>query len=537
MPSAVATQITDLFGGKIMKRRMIILISAMILILLSAFSCKRAHSGDDGALAGTGTIVSNYSVGLEFAPYKGNSEYRLIGIGTCKDKDIYVPPTYLGLPVTSVDAKAFEKEYIDSISLPSSILTVGKRAFAECTIKSVTFSEGLTEIGQEAFFDCRILTEALIPASVEKLGDSVFSGCRSLKKLEFAYKSSLREIPKYAFLGCSALCEVIFPESFGITRIGNNAFASCSSLKNITFTGECALTEISSGAFADCHSLETFNFPAETPLRAIKGSAFARCTKLKGVDLPDSLVSVEAYAFSFCTSIKSLHIGKDLIDISSLAWTMCDLDTVTVDKENSFWESTGNCLLSSGGTVLALGTNNSVIPETVTKIDAYAFAGLTSLTEITLPEKLSTISDWAFTKTSLRKITIPDSVKQIGMGAFSECTFLESILFEEKSSCTSIGSLAFNATAITSILLPSSITTVGEHAICACDGLKEVTILDSGSASMSNPISQCMSLEVIRFSGSTERWREIENIHGEDWYISCPNVKVICSDGTVTYNR
>ena len=128
-----------------------------------------------------------------------------------------------------------------------------------------------------------------------------------------------------------------------------------------------------------------------------------------------------------------------------------------------------------------------------------------------------------------------NGITAIGNAAFYFCGSLTEIIIPH--GVTSVGSLAFNATAITSILLPSSITTVGEHAICACDGLKVVTILDSGSASMSNPISHCMSLEVIHFSGSTERWREIENIHGEDWYISCPNVKVICSDGTVTYNR
>lgn len=47
------------------------------------------------------------SEGLEFSLNSLGTEYSVIGIGTCTDKDLFIPKTYNNLPVTSIENRAF----------------------------------------------------------------------------------------------------------------------------------------------------------------------------------------------------------------------------------------------------------------------------------------------------------------------------------------------------------------------------------------------------------------------------------------------
>ena len=63
----------------------------------------------------------------------------------------------------------------------------------------------------------------------------------------------------------------------------------------------------------------------------------------------------------------------------------------------------------------------------VTTIGTYAFQGCSKLTEITLPDVLTAIPEYAFGNTGLTSITIPASVVSVGARAFQVCNSLSSI--------------------------------------------------------------------------------------------------------------
>lgn len=59
------------------------------------------------------------------------------------------------------------------------------------------------------------------------------------------------------------------------------------------------------------------------------------------------------------------------------------------------------------------------VPDSVSRIDSYAFFGRKGLTSIAVPESVRYIFDYAFAYCdNLASLTVPDTVESIGGGAF-----------------------------------------------------------------------------------------------------------------------
>lgn len=76
-------------------------------------------------------------------------------------------------------------------------------------------------------------------------------------------------------------------------------------------------------------------------------------------------------------------------------------------------------------------SNNNIrsvtIPNSVKRIDGYAFENCYSLNSVTFSSGLKTISNGAFSNTNLKNVTIPNSVTEIYDCAFSGCENLSSL--------------------------------------------------------------------------------------------------------------
>lgn len=118
------------------------------------------------------------------------------------------------------------------------------------------------------------------------------------------------------------------------------------------------------------------------------------------------------------------------------------------------------------------------VPNGVTSIEAFAFLRCSGLTSITLPDSLTSIKCSSFNGcSSLTSITIPEGVSSIGSSAFFNCTRLTSITMPD--ALTSIENSAFyDCASLTSITLPASLTSVGNCAFKGCTSLESVYISD-----------------------------------------------------------
>ena len=178
-----------------------------------------------------------------------------------------------------------------------------------------------------------------------------------------------------------------------------------------------------------------------------------------------------------------------LVSTSVFVQLYASAETVHIDGDFKFTVSNNKATITK-----YIGSDPIVtIPSTLNNYDVLcigreSFYDCTSLTNITIPNGVTSIGDGAFNNcTSLTNITIPNGVTSIGGWAFSGCTSLTSITIP--NSVTGIGDYAFySCTSLTNITIPNSVTGIGDYAFYSCTSLTNITIPNSvtniGNASL-----------------------------------------------------
>ena len=98
---------------------------------------------------------------------------------------IEIPEEYNGRKVTEIMDNGFSNmKYLNSVSIPNTIINIGKNAFSGCNkINEINLPIHLETIGSYAF-SCSSLTRVVIPKSVQTIGYGAFHA--NLKELYFA---------------------------------------------------------------------------------------------------------------------------------------------------------------------------------------------------------------------------------------------------------------------------------------------------------------------------------------------------------------
>ena len=165
-------------------------------------------------------------------------------------------------------------------------------SFRNKNIELYAIPDSVISIGDSAFSGCRSLSSIVIPNSVNSIGDSAFSGCRSLSSI--VIPDSVTNIGEGAFSGSRSLSSIVIPNS--VTCIEKGAFYYCSSLSSIVIPD--SVTSISDTTFANCHSLSSIVIP--TSVASIGKCAFANCHSLSEIVIPSSVTSIGDRAFYKC---------------------------------------------------------------------------------------------------------------------------------------------------------------------------------------------------------------------------------------------
>ena len=259
---------------------------------------------------------------------------------------------------------------------------VGKCKDKNLVIPAQHKGKPVTSIRDRAFDRCSWLTSITIPDEVTEIGD-------------------------YAFFCCSGLTSIDIPDS--VTEIGDYAFTDCSGLASVTIGG--GVTSIGSSAFAGCSGLTSVTIPDS--VASIGEFAFAYCYGLTSITIPDSVTSIGKGMVYDCSNLKEVHIS----DLE--AWCEIEFEGWLCNQNYYF-------LYLNGEKITALE-----IPDSVTTIGEWAFAGCSGLTSVTIGNGVTSIGESAFAYCGwLTSVTIGSGVTEIGEYAFGDCYALEEVYFK-----------------------------------------------------------------------------------------------------------
>ncbi len=241
------------------------------------------------------------------------------------------------------------------VVIPDGVTAIAAAVFENRTdLQKVTIPGTVTSIGDDAFAGCASLTSIRVPGRVTELGEGVFRQCVSLQKA--AIVGPITRLERDTFSGCRALSQLELPET--VEYIGPGCFGGCSALPAFTVWAH---------------------------VKEIGYTAFALCTGLKQVDFfGDTQVGDEA--FLGCTGLATVHCPKTMTDFGENAFG----GTPFMDALGR-WPVLNGVLLGCGQDVVV-----GMVPSGVTKIAQGAFSYSPYLTQITLPDTVTEIGDYAF---------------------------------------------------------------------------------------------------------------------------------------------
>lgn len=413
---------------------------------------------------------------------------------------------------------------IASIEIPDSVTEIGWAAFETCeNLTSVTLPKNLTQISDNLFHNCP-LTEIDLPQGITRIGDYAF---RDTGLTAIVIPEGTLSIGKCAFEGCSELSAVTIPAS--VTEVGECAFANCPKLAPLDEILPEKLTKVIDGVVYNADGTQIIGILPTLSgevriadgITVIPQQLFADNTSITSVILPNSIKTIEWRAFSGCTSLAQIEFPEGLLTIGDYAFSSTGLTTVVLpstlttfgegvfdgctklanieDKSGKFLKVVDGIVYNVDGTqiisVLESCTGEVHILEGVTEISEDLFRGRTGITSIYLPDSVTAIDAWAFAycenlKTvelpaglerledytfwfceSLEQINLPSSLKSIG-----GCAFLGNALkeIELPEGLNVIGRRAFERNPLTFIRIPASVTQIEEGAFAGCSALKNL---------------------------------------------------------------
>lgn len=359
---------------------------------------------------------------IEYVIYEESKTAALYNVDNYVFGDICIPRSihYNGeeFIVTTILQKAFlhANVWVIELAEDSELKFIDNEAFYNCGLRAIKFPKHLKRIGSRAFYYSNQFLEAVFPNDSE---------LEIIDKEAFAY---------------TKLSKIVIPSN--MTKISPCAFANCQQLKSVEFQENSKLTEICELSFAYC-AIDKIKIPST--VKVICDNAFYCCYNLQDVEIIENseLNTIGTQAF-ICTPLKNFFIPE---------------------KVENLYEG---CLH---------GTPELVNVSLSSKNKNFKFIDDKFIVKKSNP-KSDNFDVLIFARRDLIDVTIPSFITEIASFAFSGCSKLKKINFEQNSKLTSIGNYAFFLTQIEGISIPTHVSELSKFVFAKCNQLKIIEIPD-----------------------------------------------------------
>lgn len=365
------------------------------------------------------------------------------------------------------------------------------------------------------------LTECTVADGTEIIGVEAFYGIASLEKVTLP--ESLRVIEEDAFWGSCQLEWINLPR--GLTEIADPVITLspglCFSVYPFTAGDEYAREWGSNVAYPEpetpaqqflyeVYDQLTYVSPDDQEIYESGDFAYVKYmggaqivdmnSRLTHVELPETIdglpvISIGGQVFEYLDHPEEIYIGKHITHIDSNPFFQMNAK-VTIAPDHPVLEVEDGVLYDKAekrmvgvldvgafadpehlkvreGTEIIgrLATNGYdfervTLPDSVTRIEAYAFLYNGSLEHINLPEGLTYIGPGAFFLTGLTGVKIPPKVEFIPYRAFGDCCYLENL---DLGQVKIIGESAFaDCLSLSEISIPDTVTHILPYAFFCC---------------------------------------------------------------------
>lgn len=216
--------------------------------------------------------------------------------------------------------------------------------------------------------------------------------------------------------------------------------------------------------FAGVISRDVVNFNPPEGITKLGENCLFYCDKLESITIPSSVTNVGNIYFSRNPKLSKIKILSNNITFNG-TWFANSITppiyTAGTIGSGCDYEFCWTEKIPPYAFYYVKNLREITIPETVTEIGEYAFSNCSNLT-ITLPPNINKLAGFEYC-TQIQELDIPKTVTEIGASAFGNCSNLERLTMHE--GIVSIGYRAFsNCSKITNIVIPESVVNIGESA-------------------------------------------------------------------------
>ncbi len=452
----------------------------------------------------TATLTLNMGeAGTVEVPVTGKAVTAVVGSTFTVEGIIYTVLNSAEVGVSGVSSDLTEVtipasiENADGIQL--NVVSIEEDAFYYSNVAKVTLPEGIRTLNYGAFRTSP-LAEINLPSTLTSIGEHAF---RSTQLTAITIPDGVTELPSSVFASCANLTQVTLPAN--LTSIGSGAFYKAG-ISSIEIPASCQT--IASEAFEMCDKLTNITLPSG--LTEISSMVFLGCTSLTDITIPATVTTIRTRAFED-TGLTSLILPASVAQIASSSFNGTPIATISVDAANSAFKTVDGVLYAADNSFLYLyprttTTTDYTVVDGCKGIIGGAFYGC-DVKNVSLPETMLGIDEYAFCMSDLESINLPDAI---------------SIIYTQ----------AFAGTKLSEVVLPAGLTEISDALFASCENLKSVTIPAAVTGIGNRAFYGCTSLEEIICLGETpaefDAW---EALSAPFLNVDCSKVTVYCPDG------